>query len=87
MAYTINLVGKVAELQAEALDEREFSALMEIYDVLRLVPHNGTKLKRDAQDDIAMRTLTHEGVEVIYFIVDSVVQVAVVRINRLPSVG
>ena len=87
MVYTIVLVGKVAEAQAEALDEREFSALMEIYDVLRLVPHNGTKLKRDAQEDIAMRTLTHQGIEVIYFIVESVVQVTVVRINRLPSHG
>lgn len=83
MAYTIVLVGKVAE----ALDEREFSALMEIYDVLRLAPHNGAKLKRDAQEDIVMRTLTHQGIEVIYFIMESVVQVAVVRINRLPSLG
>ncbi|WP_433244885.1 hypothetical protein ACQPYK_42445 [Streptosporangium sp. CA-135522] len=86
MAYTIILVDKVTEAQVDDLSDSEFATLMEIYEVLRLVPENGMILRREAPQT-AMYAFAHRGIEVVYFIVASAVQVAIVRVNRLPQMG
>jgi hypothetical protein len=53
--------------------------------VLRLVPENGMVLRREAAQAAAMYAFAYKGIEVVYFIVDSAVQVAIVRVNRLPD--
>ncbi|WP_326825540.1 hypothetical protein [Streptosporangium sp. NBC_01756] len=85
MAYTIILVDKIAEAQVDDLSDNEFATLMEIYEVLRLVPENGMILRGKASQT-AMYVFAHRGIEVVYLIVASTVQVAIVRVNRLPDV-
>ncbi|ACZ91018.1 hypothetical protein [Streptosporangium roseum] len=86
MAYTIILVDKITEAQVDDLSDSEFATLMEIYEVLRLVPENGLILRKEAPQ-AAMYAFVHRQIEVVYFIVASAVQVAIVRVNRLPDVG
>lgn len=70
-----------AEAQVDALSRAEFSVLMEIYDVLRLTPENGRQLRPPSGN---MYTWDHNGLSVVYLLLDPQGEVAVLRVDRWP---
>lgn len=73
----------IAEAQVDALSDSEFSALMELYEALRLAPGNG-RLHVEGGN---MYTWDHKGISVTYILLDPQREVAVLRVDRFPVLG
>jgi hypothetical protein len=68
----------LAEAQVSGLSDDEFDALMEVYEVLRLTPENGSPHTSRGN----MHTWLHKGLAVVYFILEEQREVAVIRVSR-----
>lgn len=78
--YAIRLGSDLAEAQIAELSDAEIAALVEIYDVLRVTPGNGRKLKPAGN----MHVWDHAGVSVTYVVLERQRGVAVLRIDPFP---
>lgn len=78
--YAIRLADDVAETQIKELSDSEANILAEIFEVLRLAPENGIKLRSTGN----MYVWDHEGISVTYFVLDPQREVGVIRVDRLP---
>lgn len=67
----------VAEAQIDDLSDAEIDVLMEIYEVLRLTPDNGRKLRPTGN-------MGHKGISVTYVLLDPQREVAMLRVDRFP---
>jgi hypothetical protein len=78
--YDIRMGSGIAEAQVDALSEAEVDALMELYEVLRLAPGNGSLHVEGGN----MYTWDHRGISVTYFLLEPQREVAVLRVDRFP---
>jgi hypothetical protein len=78
--YTIRMGSDVAEAQIDDLSDAEIDVLLEVYEVLRLTPGNGRKLRRAGN----MHVWDYKGISVTYVLLDPQREVAVLRVDPLP---
>ena len=71
----------VAEAQIDDLSDAEIDVLLEIYEVLRLTPGNGRPLRPAGN----MHVWDYKGISVTYVLLDPQREVAVLRVDRLPT--
>ena len=71
----------VAETQIGSLSDAELGVLLEIYEVLRLTPGNGQKLRPSGN----MYVWDYKGISVTYVLLDPQREVAVLRVDRFPA--
>ena len=70
----------VAEAQIDDLSDAEIDVLVEVYEVLRLTPGNGRKLRPAGN----MHVWDYKGISVTYILLDPQREVAVLRVDRFP---
>jgi hypothetical protein len=70
----------VAEAQIDDLSDAEIDVLLEVYNVLRLTPGNGRKLRPAGN----MHVWDYKGISVTYVLLDPQREVAVLRVDRFP---
>jgi hypothetical protein len=70
----------VAEAQVDDLSDAEIDVLLEVYEVLRLTPGNGRKLRPAGN----MHVWDYKGISVTYVLLDPQREVAVLRVDRFP---
>lgn len=70
----------VAEAQIDALSDPEVDVLLEIYEVLRLTPYNGRKVRLTGN----MYVWDYKSISVTYVLLDPQREVAVLRVDRFP---
>lgn len=71
----------IAEAQIDDLSDTEIDLLLQIYEVLRLTPGNGRKLRPAGN----MYVWDYKGISVTYIVLDPQREVAVLRVDRFPS--
>lgn len=71
----------IAEAQVDTLSDAERSALLEVYEALRLTPGNGSLHVEGGN----MYTWDYRGISVTYFLLEEQREVAVLRVDRLPA--
>lgn len=70
----------VAEARIDNLSDAELDLPLEIYEVLRLTPNNGRKLRPTGN----MYVWDYQGISVTYIVLDPQREVAVLRVDRFP---